>query len=184
MDNWTHAQAVAFRAYATRTAEALQAVDAGAIAEAAWHMRRENRMGASVFVIGNGGSFSTAEHIAADLSRSGGVKGVHGPGYLDWITGQANDYGYDSIFHAMLMALAVPGDILIAISVSKQSANIIRACEYWQERGDVVGLWGRRFPPGADEFADVGIFVEDDDPKVVETCHLAIGQAWANMVAA
>jgi len=98
MENWTHARAVAFQSYAQRTITALGTVDAGAVAEAAWHMHREQRMGAHVFVIGNGGSFSTAEHIAADLSRSGGVKGVRGPGYLDWITGQANDFGYEQTF--------------------------------------------------------------------------------------
>ena len=184
MENWTHARAVAFQSYAQRTITALGTVDAGAVAEAAWHMHREQRMCAHVFVIGNGGSFSTAEHIAADLSRSGGVKGVRGPGYLDWITGQANDFGYESIFQAYLMMCATPGDVLIALSVSKQSPNIILACQYWQERGDVIGLWGRRWPQGADKFADVSIFVDDDDPKVVETCHLAIGQAWADMVSA
>src|SRR3990170_8361390 len=114
MDTWTHAQAVAFQLYCQRTIDALQTVDSARVAEAAWHMNRENRLGANIYIIGNGGSLSTAAHIAADLSRAGGIKSVYGPPDFGWISGQANDYGYESVFEAMLRMFATVGDILIA----------------------------------------------------------------------
>lgn len=182
MEKWSQEQTAAFSEYRVRTERALQSIESWTVAEAAWHMRPENRLGANVYIIGNGGSLSTASHIAADLSRGGAIMGVYGPPDFGWMSGQANDFGYETVFEAMLRMFAMTGDLLIAISVSKQSPNILRACEYWRNRGDVIGLWGRRLPAGADKFADVSIFVEEDDPRIVETCHLAIGQAWATMV--
>jgi len=99
-------------------------------------------LGAVVLVLGLVGAVESARGTDAALASEAADRTA----ILDHIR---------SIFQAYLMMCATPGDVLIALSVSKQSPNIILACQYWQERGDVIGLWGRRWPQGADKFADV-----------------------------
>lgn len=100
-----------------------------------------------VFVIGNGGSSANASHLAQDLAK--GTK-LH-PGHsvrlkalsltdnTPFLTAQANDEGYDSIFEQQLITYAKPGDIVIAISGSGNSPNIIKAIE-WANQHDLISI--------------------------------------------
>lgn len=104
---------------------------------------------ATVFVCGNGGSWGTGNHMVNDLAKGTSVEGrrrlrVIGLGdNASLLTAYANDCGYDSVFVEPLRSLFRPGDLLIAISASGNSPNVVRAAEYARERGGaVIGLVG------------------------------------------
>ena len=106
-----------------------------------------------IFIAGNGGSGATAAHYSCDFSL-----GASKPNYLNnndrfnviplttnlpLILALANDFGYDEIFKQQLINLANPGDILIAISGSGNSENIIKAVKYAKKNGiKVIGICG------------------------------------------
>ena len=108
--------------------------------------------GNSVFIIGNGGSASTASHMACDLSK-GVIKDVQKPAKrmrvlsltdnVAHMTALGNDLSYDEIFSEQLSHFAKPGDVLIAISASGNSPNIIKAVEKANSTGMAsIGLLG------------------------------------------
>jgi D-sedoheptulose 7-phosphate isomerase len=101
----------------------------------------------TVFFIGNGGSAANASHFAEDLSKGTclsleqekRVKALSLTDNSPWITAISNDNGYDKIFEQQLKTYAISGDLLIAISGSGNSPNIIRAVE-WANRNNIVTL--------------------------------------------
>jgi len=103
----------------------------------------------TIFIMGNGGSASTASHFAADLSKGTIVEGFprvkaialtdNIPNMLAW----ANDNGYEEIFVEQLKNLMEPGDVVIGISGSGNSMNVIKAIEYANKNGGItIGLSG------------------------------------------
>lgn len=82
-----------------------------------------------VWIAGNGGSASTAEHFATDLIKKG-KRAIALSANTSVITMLANDYGYDEIFRMQLATLGGEGDLLITISCSGTSPNIVKAKEY------------------------------------------------------
>ena len=103
----------------------------------------------TIFIMGNGGSASTASHFASDLSKGTIVPGFprfkvvaltdNLPTMLAW----ANDKSYDDIFVEQLKNLMEPGDVVIGISGSGNSMNIIKAIEYANANGGItIGITG------------------------------------------
>ena len=82
--------------------------------------------GKNVCIIGNGGSAGIAEHFLADFLKNGGLKTVNllGPAL---VTCMANDFGYEEVYAKSLYIAAAKGDILVAVSSSGDSANIVKA---------------------------------------------------------
>jgi len=102
-----------------------------------------------VFVLGNGGSASTASHMAADLAKNtigANMRRVRIMSLNDNIpllTALGNDVGYHRVFAEQLMNLIQPGDVLVVISGSGNSPNVLRAIDYARaECAEVVGLLG------------------------------------------
>jgi D-sedoheptulose 7-phosphate isomerase len=104
-----------------------------------------------VFVIGNGGSAANASHLAQDLAKgtkknpnqTRRLKALSLTDNLPFITAQGNDEGYDSIFEQQLRTFASQGDLLISISGSGNSPNIIKAVEWANKNGmTTVGITG------------------------------------------
>lgn len=107
------------------------------------------RAGRTVFLIGNGGSAATASHMMNDLNKSTVVEGVARfrsialTDNIPLMTAVGNDLAYTEIFVEPLRNLLEPEDILIAISTSGNSPNILRAVEYAQGQGaKVIGFCG------------------------------------------
>ncbi|MCW2715605.1 MAG: gmhA [Frankiales bacterium] len=103
----------------------------------------------TVFVAGNGGSAATASHFVNDLgkaTKASGQSHVRIMGLSDnisWLTALANDEGYERVFSGQLENFAGPGDLLVVISASGNSPNLLRAVEMAAERGTAtVGLLG------------------------------------------
>jgi D-sedoheptulose 7-phosphate isomerase len=141
---------------------------------------RAYRNDKQVLVMGNGGSSSTASHMAADLAKN-----TIGPNMRRFrisslndnaaiVTALANDLGYENVFSEQLTSLIRAGDVLIAVSASGNSPNILNAMRYARSRSaEVVGLLG--FDGGqAAELSDLAVIVPSHDYGVVEDVHLVI----------
>jgi D-sedoheptulose 7-phosphate isomerase len=119
-----------------------------AIAEAAKLMIATLQNGNAIYSCGNGGSMSDAMHFAEELTgryrenrRGLAATAISDPGHISCV---ANDFGYEFIFSRYLEARANSGDLLLAISTSGSSANVLRAAKYAQENDmSVVSLTGK-----------------------------------------
>ena len=93
--------------------------------------------GSSLFVIGNGGSAAVASHAVTDFLNMGRLRAstIHDPSLM---TCMANDYGYETAYAGILSVLARPEDVLIAISSSGRSLNIINAVTAFRDAGGIT----------------------------------------------
>lgn len=124
-------------------------IDARAVERVAVIFEKARAQGKQIFFMGNGGSAATASHFANDLGKGARVggqapfKAVSLTDNVSLITALANDEGYDEIFVAQLENLLNPGDVVVAISASGDSPNVVKAIEYANTRGaKTVGLTG------------------------------------------
>lgn len=90
-------------------------------------LKKIKKHGSVVYIIGNGGSAAVAEHIAIDLTKNAGLKALAVSG-TPMLTTFSNDYGYENVFKKYIERFATKNDVLIAISSSGQSKNIVNAC--------------------------------------------------------
>ena len=103
---------------------------------------REN--GRTIFFAGNGGSAATASHFSQDLAELGKKTGTQGfrtlplTDNVSRVTAVANDYGYDEVFTAQMADLFSTGDVLVVISASGNSPNVVLAAELALEKGGTV----------------------------------------------
>jgi D-sedoheptulose 7-phosphate isomerase len=141
------------------------------------HLVSGYRSGARVYMCGNGGSAADAQHFAAELTGhfifdrpALGAEALHGnPSHL---TAVANDYDYDTVFARALEGSARPGDTLVAISTSGNSANVLRAAMSAKELGvTVVAMTGESGGKLAD-LADYLINVPSSDPGRIQESHI------------
>jgi len=139
---------------------------------------RENEN--SIFVCGNGGSASTASHMVCDLlknTRSSEQKGMRVFGLGDNIptlTAFANDEGYKSIFSEPIRSLMNAQDILIALSASGNSPNVLEAVKAAGEKGGyTIGISG--FDGGKiRDMVDLSLVIPSDSMERIEDVHLVI----------
>lgn len=130
------------------------------------------RAGASVFVLGNGGSAAVAAHIQNDLVNKGHLRAqvLHEPSLM---TCMSNDFGYDNAFARLVGLYARPGDMLVAISSSGKSPNMLNAVAAARKVGaSVVTLSG--FAPGNPlrTQGDLNFWSPSGDYGEVEVSHL------------
>ena len=122
---------------------------APAILGAARHMAAVLKAGNKVLACGNGGSAADAQHFAAELTgryerERPGLAGIALTTDTSALTAIANDYSYEQVFSKQVQALVRPGDLLLAISTSGNSANVIRAIEAaHQGQASVIALTGK-----------------------------------------
>ena len=129
-------------------------LDLVAIERVANRLRTARDSGATVFVAGNGGSAATASHWVNDLSKAtlrSGRAPIRVIGLVDnvaWLTALANDEGYERVFAGQLANLGRPGDVLVVISASGNSPNLVRAVELAMDR-EVLTIGFLGFDGGA-----------------------------------
>ncbi|MDQ6711522.1 MAG: SIS domain-containing protein [Candidatus Dormibacteraeota bacterium] len=141
------------------------------------------RRGKHVYIVGNGGSATTATHFACDLSKATIVEGrarlrvTSLTDNIALLTAWANDTSYEGVFAEQLRNLLNPGDVVIAISASGNSPNVLAAVEVAHALGGTtVGLVG--FEGGALKSAvNTAIHVQSKSYGVVEDCHLVLEHA-------
>jgi D-sedoheptulose 7-phosphate isomerase len=148
-----------------------------AMGEILFQAYRHNKQ---VFVIGNGGSAATASHMACDLGKN--TIAPNRPRFrvlslsdnMPLLSALANDVGFDRVFSEQLVNLIRPGDVLLSISCSGRSPNILRAMRYARERA-ATNLAFLGFDGGeALELADESIVVPASDYGLVEDLHMIL----------
>jgi D-sedoheptulose 7-phosphate isomerase len=173
----THAQIV--HGYLGHFRALVDAVDVDAVCRVVEALRDARDRGSTVFIAGNGGSAATASHLANDLGKATKRSGrapfrvMSMTDNVSWVTALANDEGYERIFTGQLENFGRSGDVLIVITASGNSPNIVQAVEYARGAGLVtVGLVG--FDGGAirDRLHEV-LWVETEKGAYgpVETAH-------------
>ena len=150
------------------------------IDEAVRYIQEARHNGRQVFVMGNGGSASTASHFACDLgknTRHNGKRPLRVIALTDnmaLFSALANDEGYDNVFAQQLEALARPNDLLLAISTSGNSKNVLEAVRLAQElKARTIGMTG--FDGGTlGKLVDVNLHVPSHSIEQVEDMHLLL----------
>ena len=169
--------------YVAALRDVLARLDTNAVALIADELLRARGHGSTVFIVGNGGSASTGSHMATDLCKvtaingQPGVKAVSLADHISLLTAWANDESYEDSFSGPLRAFISAGDILIAISASGRSPNVLEAIRVANRLGALtVGLTG--FGGGdVARLARISLVVDANDYGLVEDAHLAIGHA-------
>ena len=168
----------AFEEYLERLNRALKGVGRDDLDAAVEALLACHRSDGAVYVIGNGGSASTATHMACDLSKGPTPQG--GKGLVVWsltdnpalLTALGNDLSYDRIFSEVIRQRMRPHDVLIAISASGNSPNIVEALKEAKIIGcKIIGLTGFSGGVLARE-ADIQLHASDTSYGPVEDVHL------------
>jgi D-sedoheptulose 7-phosphate isomerase len=141
---------------------------------------RSMAAGGQLLTCGNGGSAADAQHIAAELTgrffrdrRPLPALALHGN--TSSLTAIGNDYGYDRVFAREVAAFGRPGDVLLALSTSGNSGNVLRAIEAAREKGmTVIGLTGESGGKMRD-LCDLCLCVPSASTPRIQECHILIG---------
>lgn len=158
----------------------LGSIPVGAVARLIERFRRALEEDRQILVFGNGGSAANASHFATDLGKGSSDK--LGKRFrvlslndnVSWLTALGNDYSYDQIFVRQLMNYGKPGDIALALSVSGNSPNTVKALEWARENGlHTIALVGSRRGRLA-ELAEEVVVVNDSHYGRAEDAHMGI----------
>ena len=135
-----------------------------------------------LFLIGNGASASMASHVAADLAKNGHI---HTEVFTDLslITAIANDISFEDVFAEPLKRRLVQGDMLVAISSSGKSPNILNAVKTTKQlNAKVVTLSAMDEKNPLRNIGDLNFYVPAYTYGMAETCHAALLHYWIDMV--
>ena len=145
------------------------------------------KRGNKVLLCGNGGSAADAQHIAAELTgryktERRGLPAIALTTDTSALTAISNDYGYAKVFDRQVEALANKGDLLIGISTSGNSSNIISALECAKALGcHTIGFSGR--DGGAmNQVCDINLVVPSNDTPRIQEIHILLGHTMCQIV--
>lgn len=160
--------------------EALDSIPVDAVAQIIDKLRRALKEDRQIFVFGNGGSAANSSHFATDLGK--GASDKVGARFrclslndnVSWMTALGNDYAYEDIFVRQLMNYGRAGDIVLALSVSGNSPNVVRAVEWARNNGlHTIALVGAKRGKLA-ELAEQVIVINSTHFGRVEDSHMGI----------
>ena len=170
-----------FSAYSRRLQTVLAGADWSGVYSLSLAMLTAWQRGRRVFLCGNGGSAGNAIHLANDFlygtakKTGGGLKAIALSANAAVVTCLANDVGYDSIFSEQLAVHAEKGDLLIVLSGSGNSGNIVRVLEQAKVMGvqsyAILGFTGGK----SKQLANVAIHFPVDDMQIAEDLQLIVG---------
>ena len=135
--------------------------------------------GNKILIMGNGGSAADAQHFAAELvgrfmRNRAALPAIALTTDTSILTAVANDFGYDQVFLRQVQALAQPGDVVVGISTSGNSPNVVQALKYAGEnKCTTVALSGRDGGEMAAE-ADMSLIIGVDETPRIQEVHLGI----------
>jgi D-sedoheptulose 7-phosphate isomerase len=146
-------------------------------------LRADNK----ILLCGNGGSAADAQHIAAELvgryeRHRRAFPSISLTTDTSALTALSNDYGYEEVFARQVEALANAGDVLIAISTSGKSPNVLKAAEKAKSMGcKTIALTGCGGEPLASQ-CELAVVVSSNRTARVQEAHITIGHLWCEMV--
>jgi D-sedoheptulose 7-phosphate isomerase len=153
---------------------------AGLISQA---FRREQKL----MLMGNGGSAADAQHLAAEFVNRFLIDRSPLPALAlstdtSVITSIGNDFGFDRIFEKQVQAMGLPGDILLAISTSGNSPNILRGLQAAREKGiQTLALTGQDGGQMV-QYSDYALIVPSSETPLIQETHMVIGHLLCQMV--
>jgi D-sedoheptulose 7-phosphate isomerase len=161
---------------------------AAEIARAATLIADAFQRGGKLLLCGNGGSAADCQHVAAEfvgrLTREmtrPGLPAIAMTTDTSYLTAYANDFGFDGVFARQIETLATTGDVLLAISTSGSSRNVLAGVAAAKRKGlAVVALLGEEGPLG--EAADIAIRVPSRDVQLIQQVHLAVEHLICHLV--
>jgi D-sedoheptulose 7-phosphate isomerase len=145
------------------------------------------QQGRKILLFGNGGSAADAQHLATELvvrlhRDRPGLAALALTTNTSVLTAAGNDYGFESIFSRQIESLASAGDILIALSTSGNSPNVLRGVEAGRRRGGfLVALTGETGGALAAQ-VDLLLNVPSADPQRIQEAHITIGHIVCSLV--
>lgn len=140
--------------------------------------QRENKL----IFIGNGGSAAIASHMAIDYWKNGGIRATafNDPSLLTCLS---NDYGYEHVFEKPISMLGQKGDLIVAISSSGRSPNILQAVQAGREIGaEIITLSGFQQDNPLRGTGDINFYVASSSYGFVEISHLSICHAALDLI--
>ncbi|MBI2948360.1 MAG: SIS domain-containing protein [Verrucomicrobia bacterium] len=159
---------------------ALDSIPTDAVARMIETLQTALREDRQIFVFGNGGSAANASHFATDLGKGSSDK--IGKRFrvlslndnVSWMTALGNDYAYEDIFVRQLENYARPGDVVLALSVSGNSPNVVKALDWAAQHGlATMALVGKKRGRAA-QLAQQSIVIDSEHFGRVEDCHMHI----------
>ena len=164
-------------------ADCVRGLDRAAVGRLVEAVRRARDGGGMVYTLGNGGSAATASHLALDLAKNTRrpdappVRALCLADNAGLLTAWANDSAYEEVFAAQLDAVARPGDLVVAVSGSGSSKNVLRAVAVAKAHGaatfGVAGFGGGALAQEADDC----VVVRSENMQLVEDAHMAVVHA-------
>jgi len=145
------------------------------------------RGGRKLVFFGNGGSAADAQHLAAELvvrlrHDRPGLAALALTTNTSTLTAAANDYGFDRIFARQIQSLVSPGDVLVALSTSGESPNVLRGADAGRARqAFLVGLTGETGGALAGR-VDLLLNVPSRDPQRIQEAHITIGHIACSLI--
>jgi D-sedoheptulose 7-phosphate isomerase len=124
-----------------------------------------------IILVGNGGSAAMASHVAVDFTKAAKVRAINF-NEADLITCFGNDYGYENWVTEAIRAYSDDNDLIILISSSGQSENIVNAAKFSKEKNlDLITLSGFKSSNPLREIGDVNLWINSDNYNYVEMSH-------------
>ena len=167
--------------YVAELRELLGTVDPEKVTEAIEILRTARDTGQRVFAVGNGGSASAASHFVNDLGKGASYgrdvrfKVIPLTDNVEWMTALSNDVCYEDVFVEQLRNHAEPGDVLVALSGSGNSENVLRAVRYANEIGcHTIGISGFEGGGKLGGLAKLPIIIESGHMGRIEDLHLIL----------
>ncbi len=145
------------------------------------------RAGGKLVFFGNGGSAADAQHLAAELvvrlrSERPGLPALSLTTNPSVLTAAADDYGFEQVFARQIESLVSPQDVLVALSTSGTSANVVRGIEAGRRRGAfLVGFTGETGGALASK-VDLLLNVPSRDPQRIQEAHITIGHIACSLI--
>jgi D-sedoheptulose 7-phosphate isomerase len=144
-------------------------------------------VGGKVLLMGNGGSAADAQHIAGEFvvklnEERAALPALSLTTDASVMTAAANDYGYAEVFARQIEALCNVNDLVVALSTSGDSPNVVRALEVAQERRVLTAAFLGGDGGEAARHADIPIIIPSTNPQRIQELHAMMGHVWVTLV--
>ena len=149
----------------------LKSVDYTQLIKSSEKIKTLSEGGNKLMIAGNGGSAAMASHVAVDFTKAAGIRAINF-NEADLLTCFSNDYGYERVFEKAIEFYGDPGDILILISSSGSSANVVMAAQRAKELNiDVITFSGFNSNNRLRQLGSINFWVDSKAYNIVEMTH-------------